>query len=274
MKKAGLFLSLLLAGAVAVPAQGPPEGGWGRGRGMGGPGGPGGPGEMFGLMAAGPASRTPVTGAPYAGSETSQIVEKLADGNVITRTNQAKVYRDKDGRVRIEHTLAPPGATAQTPQTRITIFDPVAGVSYMLDPATNTAVKHTLPAAGTMRQPPPNRGANSANAPVKTDLGTKTFGNLQATGTSTVRTIPAGAIGNAQPIVISREVWISTALQVPVHIATSDPRFGTTTMDLTNVTQGDQDPTLFQVPSNYTIENAPQGRSPGMMGGMGRRGQR
>ena len=117
MKKVGLFLSLLLAGAVAVPAQGPPEGGWGRGRGMGGPGGPGGPGEMFGLMAAGPASRTPVTGAPYAGSETSQIVEKLADGNVITRTNQAKVYRDKDGRVRIEHTFAPPGATARSPRS-------------------------------------------------------------------------------------------------------------------------------------------------------------
>lgn len=271
MKRAGLTLSLLLAGAAAALAQMPGGGGWGRGRPMGGPGGPGpgGPGEMFGLMAAGPMSRTPVTGAPYSGTQTSQMLEKLADGNVITRNNQSKVYRDKDGRMRIEHTFTPPPESGQTAQTRIAIIDPVAGVSYVLDPATNTAVKRTLPAPGTNPQPPPNRGANSANPPVKTDLGTQTFGTLQATGTQTVRTIPAGAIGNAQPIVITHQVWISTALQVPVHIVTTDPRFGNTTMDLTNVTLGDPDPTLFQVPSNYTISTA-QGRGNGMMRGMGR----
>jgi hypothetical protein len=268
MKRAGLLL--FLAGTTVVLAQGPPGGWGGRGRGMGGPGGPA---EMFGLMAAGPASRTPVTGAPYAGTEISQIQQKLADGNVITRTEQSKVYRDKDGRVRIEHTTTPPASSGQSPQTRITIFDPVASVSYMLDPATSTAIKHTIPSgnAMAMRQRPAGRMQNSANPPETTDLGTTTVNGLQATGTKTVRTIPAGTIGNAQPIVITREAWISTALQIPVKIITSDPRFGTTEMDLTSVTQGDQDPSLFQVPSGYTTNAAPMGRGPGRTDGMARR---
>src|SRR5450631_3179485 len=129
MNKAGMLFSLMLVAATAVPAQGPPPGGpggWGRG-------GRGGPGDMMGIIAAGPGSRTPVTGAPYSAVETNSIQQKLADGNLISHQETAKVYRDKDGRVRIEHTVTPPSTSGQAPETRITIFDPVAGFSYLLN---------------------------------------------------------------------------------------------------------------------------------------------
>lgn len=269
MKKTGLTLSLLLLAAAVVPAQGPPGGGWA-------PRGRGGPGEPMGIVGAGPGSRTPVTGAPYSAVESTSIQQKLADGNVISRQESAKVYRDKDGRVRIEHTGTPPNS--QTPETRITIFDPVAAVSYVLNPGTSTAMKVQL------RTPNPNAPAPdpSRHAPagdttnvVTTDLGSSTVNGVPATGTRTVRTIPAGTMGNQQAIVITREVWVATVLKVPVQIKTSDPRFGTTDMELTNISQNDPDPTLFTVPATYTVTTGGGGRGgPGMGGAMRQGGRR
>jgi len=240
--------ALAASTAALVLAQGPPPGH--------GPGGPG-FGPPHDLMWAGPGSHTPITGAPYSGVETRQTQQKLSDGNQISHQDQSKVYRDSQGRVRIEHT---------TPQgdVRIAIFDPVAGFSYMLDPAKQTAVKRALPppkqTSSDTTPPPHHRFPGTTQTE---DLGTQTINGLAATGKSETETIPAGAIGNDQPIVVTREIWTSTALKVPVQIKTSDPRFGTTTMQLTNVVQGEPDPALFQVPSNYTVTT---GGGPGMMG--------
>ena len=57
-----------------------------------------------------------------------------------------------------------------------------------------------------------------------TNLGTPVINGVSAKGTQLTETIPAGAIGNAQPIQVVRITWISTELKVPVQIKTSDPR--------------------------------------------------
>ena len=49
---------------------------------------------------------------------------------------------------------------------------------------------------------------------------------VMAEGTRTTRTIPAGAIGNEQPLVTVTEEWRSPELQVLVLTRTSDPRTG------------------------------------------------
>ena len=95
-------------------------------------------------------------------------------------------------------------------------------------------------------------GPDAENA-AQEELGTQTINGLAATGKRTTRTIPAGAFGNAQPIQIVREVWVSTDLKVPLTIKSSDPRFGTTVTQLTNVVQGEPDAALFQVPAGYTV---------------------
>src|SRR4051794_7454424 len=75
-----------------------------------------------------------VTGAPYSAVQTTEMVQKLADGNTIVERRQTNLYRDPQGRVRIEHTMpARPGSNEQA-RTTISIFDPVAGSFYMLQP--------------------------------------------------------------------------------------------------------------------------------------------
>lgn len=260
MKKSGWSLSLLLLAATVTFAQGP------GGRGPHGFGGMG--GGFGGLISAGPGSRTPVTGAPYSAVQTTTIQQKLADGNIISRQETTKVYRDSQGRVRMEHTVTPPNST--TAETRISIFDPVGGFSYMLNPTALTAVKVALPAAttttATATTTTPTRPARPGVTVTTEDLGTQVINGVPATGTRTTETIAAGTIGNQAPIAIVREVWTSTILKVPVQIKTSDPRFGTTTMELTNIVQAEPEASLFQVPSNYTVTTRSGGHGPGGFG--------
>lgn len=235
--------SVLLSFALGLAGQGPPP-----------HRGPGGFRPGFDIMSAGPQSRTPITGAPYSAVQTTQFQQVLAGGNTITHDGQSKVYRDNQGRVRIEHTA--PASAGEPARTIVTIFDPVAGKSYVLNPANQTA--RSMPA----HMPPPGRNwggmherGHRDQAQMQTEnLGTQVVNGVSATGTRITETIAAGAIGNAQPIQVVRETWVSNDLKVPVLIRSSDPRFGNTVMQLTNIVQAEPDASLFQVPSGYTVD--------------------
>src|SRR5437868_1833510 len=82
-----------------------------------------------------------VTGAPYSAVETTEMVQKLADGNTIVERQQTNLYRDSQGRVRIEHTLHSRPGSDQAARKTVSIFDPVAGSTYMLQPAEMKAYK-------------------------------------------------------------------------------------------------------------------------------------
>ena len=94
------------------------------------------------------------------------------------------------------------------------------------------------------------------NSPAVEQLGTKVVEGVQAEGTRTTLTIPAGQIGNDQPIQIVDEVWRSPELQVIVHSEHSDPRMGSTKYSLQNISRSDPSPTLFQVPADYTVKDS------------------
>jgi len=332
-----------------------------------------------------------VKGAPYSAEGVTESVQVLADGNRIVRKNTTQIYRDSEGRTRREHTLSTlgPWATAGEPTRTVSIFDPVAGYSYSLDPRSRTArkvkqmmrrplnglsfesgklevmsldgkplniteLKSTLPGRVVNRvdathpaAAPSARGTvivkikvNAAGAvesaealrrteagalrdaaveaarrwtfqpgepetaaisykfdgraavagellkvfeSVKTggakpgekseehhitivssdtpnaeteSLGKQMIEGVEAEGTRTVRTIPAGQIGNEQPIQIVSERWYSPELQVVVMTRSSDPRTGETTYRLTNINRAEPAATLFQVPSDYTVKEA------------------
>jgi hypothetical protein len=233
-------------------------------------------------MGFGPGAGRTVTGAPYSGQEVTEETQTLANGNVISRKVQVNVYRDSSGRTRTERTVPAGGpGQAQTAQaatrTVTSIHDPVAGTSTELDSTSKTAHTMTIPGRGNGGGGPrgnaavagnrPGRGNGPANDPNVTteNLGMQTINGVQATGTRVTRTIPAGRIGNAQPIQMVTETWHSPDLQRPVMIKTVDPRSGTRVTQLTNITRSEPDPTLFQIPSDYTVtkgRGGPRGNAP------------
>jgi hypothetical protein len=90
------------------------------------------------------------------------------------------------------------------------------------------------------------------------NLGSQTMQGVLVNGTRTTRTIPAGQIGNEQPINIVTEVWTSPDLKTVVYSKRSDPRTGDQTFQLTNIVRADPDPSLFAVPADFKVVDGPQ----------------
>jgi len=91
-------------------------------------------------------------------------------------------------------------------------------------------------------------------ADVKTEsLGKQTIEGVEAEGTRSTATIAAGSIGNERPIASVTERWYSAELQTVVMSKRSDPRVGETVYRLTNIQRAEQPASLFEVPSDYTV---------------------
>ena len=89
---------------------------------------------------------------------------------------------------------------------------------------------------------------------VKEDLGKQLIEGVEAEGTRTTITIPAGEIGNERPIEIVSERWYSPELQLVVMTRHSDPRSGETTYKLTNINRTEPAKSLFEVPAGFTVK--------------------
>ncbi|HKY27320.1 MAG TPA: hypothetical protein VJM12_05165 [Pyrinomonadaceae bacterium] len=241
-----------------------------------------------------------VKGAPYSAKAVTEHTQTLSDGNQIIHRNEALYYRDSEGRLRIEQTLKTIGkwAAQDEPPKIITIYDPVSGTYYSLNPSTRTAVKDP---SGTLRMkmkemqkietqhleklkndmkikmsdPPKDREKYEDSPKTKTKLeqpsdsrrkketlGQQTIEGVVAEGTRTTRTIPAGEIGNVRPIEVIDERWYSTELQLHILTKHQDPRSGETIYRLTNINRREQDRSLFEVPSDYRIVDKFSYRSP------------
>ena len=105
-------------------------------------------------------------------------------------------------------------------------------------------------------------GVKAEGKVTREDLGQQQLEGLAAIGTRTTTVIPAGAIGNEQPIRIVSEQWYSPELQMLVATKFSDPRSGETTFRLTNVSRAEPDRSLFTVPPDYTVKESEIQRQP------------
>jgi hypothetical protein len=227
-----------------------------------------------------------VTGVPYSAEEVTEHVQTLADGTHITQPSQKTMYyRDSQGRTRTERTFPLPlgaavgGAAAPS---LIDINDPVSGAHYILDARSRTARKMPSPFAPPPPSPPaPNSASasgiwfNQSGAPVGNrqsnsgsdaqaqhpqfsheSLGTQTIEGILAEGTRTTVVYPVGSMGNDRPITTVHETWMSAELKTVVLSKSSDPRSGESTTKLVNISRTEPDPSLFQIPSDYEIDDS------------------
>jgi hypothetical protein len=122
------------------------------------------------------------------------------------------------------------------------------------------------PAAGVAPPPPPLpllpgvdvmrfEGMGRLGKGEHANLGTKDIEGVRAEGKSTTWTIPAGQIGNRDPIKVVSESWYSPDLQVTVYSRYSDPRTGEAIYRLAAIKRGDPSPDLFKVPAGYEVRD-------------------
>ena len=91
-----------------------------------------------------------VKNAPYSAEAVTEITQKLADGNRISRKTNATLYRDSEGRTRREEALGTigPWASNAEPSQSVFINDPVSKTNMVLDTKSKTVRKMPLPDQG------------------------------------------------------------------------------------------------------------------------------
>lgn len=200
---------------------------------------------------------------PYTLTRTSTIVQTLANGATITRTFTVKSARDSQGRIYSEtHLTFPIGPDRQAVDViRYSVFDPVVRTNITWDNRTKIAnVTHMLrrePETDSARQPQTVRAPRQVT---REDLGVRTIADIEARGTRTTAIIPAGEVGNDQPLTIATENWISTQYHIPLLTITDDPRSGKRTDEVTQFQPGEPDPALFKIPEGYTVRERTAGQ--------------
>jgi hypothetical protein len=165
-----------------------------------------------------------VTGAPYSADDLQEY--NPPDGSSAPRSGVIGHYaRDSKGRIWKSEAFKP------APVWLTEIFDPLAGVAYLLDEQSKVAYEMALPPApaGASAPPPPN---------VTTDnLGTGLIDGIAVDGTRTSSRM------------LTIETWKSPELQITLSTKSSNGYSGR----LINLKRDEPDPALFRPPVGYTV---------------------
>ena len=227
-------------------------------------------------------------GQPFSADVVEETDRVLADGNHIHRESHGRIFRDAQGRTRSENEVGAFGPGTK-PFVHIMISDPVEGRFILLNPGQKTATIHqfgkrvsaglgvtaannaTKPAAPATAAAEPGamlplrnlQGASGTQASGKRqisreDLGATEIEGYTVTGTRYTHTIPAGEVGNDQPMTTTNERWFSSDLKMDLLNKSESPEAGKHVRKLVNIRLGDPDPLLFQVPADYTVKETPE----------------
>jgi hypothetical protein len=194
---------------------------------------------------------------PYTAEYKVTREQVLADGTTITRDSTEVKALDSQGR---RMTATTTTTADRPPITHFMLYDPVARTQTFWYSPGKVARVLQLPAAGQHCQTITRDDVPVASGPKSTStsetLGTESIQSIEARGRRYTTTIPAGAMGNDAPLVSTSERWTALAAGLnglTVRDIINDPRQGKTTRELTNLTQGDPDPTTFQPPEGYEL---------------------
>jgi hypothetical protein len=225
-----------------------------------------------------------VKGAPFTAQRTEESTQTLGDGTHINNKSSISYARDSAGRVRRED------------DEWITIYDPVANATYRLNKKNHTGSKvEFIRGAAKIRLDEinqeradelkaqsekalaedkarqdgvvaiTNQGLDGRVYSFRKDgteesLGSQVVNGVMADGMRTSYTIPAGDFGNDRPITSVTESWYSPDLHLTVMYKRSDPREGEVTTQYTGIKRAEPDPSLFQLPAGYTLNQSQEKR--------------
>jgi hypothetical protein len=199
----------------------------------------------------------PKPGAPFTLTLQTEWVQTLSDGGTITLVNERRIARDGRGRIYQERwMLTPRTRREQSRMTMIQISDPASHLTYdcMMD---GRHVCETMPyrLSSTVvvnpLGPPPGPLHNGMGYASREGLGENAILGVQTTGVRESVTYDPGALGNDNPMTAGREYWYSPQLGINLLSKRTDPRFGTETFTVSNLTLGEPDPELFELPKGF-----------------------
>jgi len=204
--------------------------------------------------------------APFTLTLETEWVRMLGDGGTITSVNKRRIARDAAGRVYQERwLLVPKNGDRESQMTTVQIADPNAHTLYscfFLGAKKNTCELKTYipmtPAVNTSGKTISGDLPDNQGSFVHEDLGKQLVGGVETVGVRDARTYNPGVFGNDRKVTVEREVWYSPQLDLNLLSTRTDPRTGKQTFTATNVTLGDPDPALFELPAGFKVADIRQ----------------
>jgi hypothetical protein len=223
-------------------------------------------------------------GNPFQAEKVNSMTPEPQGKLVRTLVPPASIARDSQGRVRIEMSAGKfkveEGAGSGTEAERhvVRICDPITQKLVTLDSVSKTATIRS-PIQGSLRPKAATQSSfcstfartHGLGATQVEDLGRQSIEGIDAQGIRTTRSMPAIHNGESTTIPSVTEVWCSDdlgALVLQVRQSGSVDRKLET--KLTNISRGEPDPTLFQIPPDYrVVEEVPEEGKSGQLGTTG-----
>lgn len=204
---------------------------------------------------------TPIPNAPFSAMIDVQRSFVQPNGAVVNVKTIRQIARDGRGRIHNEGRDLVPASSSVTPQVRrIHLYDPQTRISALVDPLHKTfwtMVVNRPPAT----VPPALLAASPvgdmlpANEFTKQeDLGMSEMEGVSVHGVRQTQTISADASGTGKDVVITDEYWYSEELRINVVIKHNDPRMGSVTMTVTQVSRAEPGAALFEIPNDYKLQ--------------------
>lgn len=199
----------------------------------------------------------PLPNAPFSATVTTVWTKQLEDGTSVTIQNHRMVMRDSQGRIFQERRTFVPKGSADEPQLRWTeISDPVTHTRYVCLPGPHTCDEQGYFAPTKISNLPTGPLDDKGNRTLtRENLGSNTMSGLDVTGTRETMTIAIGVIGNDKPVSVTKEFWYSPQLGINIVVKRADPRSGTQTFTVSNISLAEPDPANFALPAGFKVND-------------------
>jgi hypothetical protein len=200
----------------------------------------------------------PIPNAPFAATLATEWVRYSGDGGTMTMVNERHIARDGQGRLYEERWwLVPKNSDRKPTMNWIQIADPKQRILYNCNTERKVCELRNYDPAEDLGAAAPLHpivsGAVTRGRTNIEDLGTQNIAGVETVGRRETTTIEAGTMGNDQPMTSVREYWHSQELGLNLLSIRSGPMFGKQTFTITELTPGEPDLQLFQLPAGYKI---------------------
>lgn len=203
----------------------------------------------------------PIANAPFFATLDTESVKYTADGASMTFENRRHIGRDGRGRIYEERWyLVPKNSNVRSEMNWIQIADPKQRTLYNFSPQ-----KHIC---DLLKYDPEDDLSVASARPQKThtvqnddgsqtweDLGANNLAGVDTVGTRETTVTNPGVMGNDLPLTSVSEYWHSDRFGINLLSMRSSPFFGKETFTITELTPGEPEARLFELPAGYTIHD-------------------
>ena len=202
----------------------------------------------------------PIPNAPFTATLDTEWVRYAGQGATITLVNERHIARDRSGRIYQERWyLVAKYGKEKSEMNWIQIADPKRHTLYNCSPQRHICeLKDYDPSdelsAATQRAPMPSGETQHGQTKVE-DLGTRNIAGVETVGRRETRVIAQGEMGNDQEVTSVNETWHSQELGMNLLSIRSGPIVGKQTFTITELSSGDPDAHLFELPAGYEVRD-------------------